>query len=304
MDEHAWETVRLESEDVRLPFEVRCNLRYEYELRSWPGGKPVTASEKIRWRILKDRNPLLATFADKLAARDYVAGRVGPEILARVHAVAEDPDELDFDALPREFVLKPSHGSGAVWVVTDQARPGGVLPVNTWNPAVTHPDSTDRARMVAAARGWLASNLGREALEWAYLDVEPRLLVEELLPWRDGDPPTELKLWTFHGQVRMIRHIRNSFTERRAATFSRNWEVLEARSADLPLDQLPLPPDGLDRMIEIAERLGREIDFVRVDLYDSDGRIVFGELTNYPWGGWPVWEPAFDEWLGSWWHVG
>src|SRR3954468_7492424 len=131
MDERAWEKVRLQSEDVRLPFEVRCELRYEYERRAWPGGRPVTATQKIRWRILKDRNPLLATFADKVAVRDYVAERVGAELLSRVHAVVEDPAELDFDALPREFVLKPTHGSGAVWVVTERAPPGGLLPVNT-----------------------------------------------------------------------------------------------------------------------------------------------------------------------------
>ena len=303
MDERAWETVRLQSEDVRLPFEVRCNLRYEYERRRWPGGRPVTASQKIRWRILKDRNPLLATFADKVAVRDYVAGRVGPEILPRVYAVTEDPDELDFDALPREFVLKPNHGSGAVWIVTKEAPPGGLFPVNTWNPAVTDPDRTDRSRVVATARGWLASNLGVEALEWAYLNVTPRLLVEELLPWRNGNSPNELKLWTFHGKVRMVRHITNWFGQREIATFTPDWEFLEARSADLRPNPLPLPPDGLDRMISIAEQLAGEIDFVRVDLYDIDGRIVFGELTNYPWGGMAAWDPPFDEWLGSWWHL-
>src|SRR4051794_18712598 len=99
MDERAWETVRLQSEDVSLPFEVRCNLRYEYESRLWRGGRPVTASQKIRWRMLKARTPLLATFADKVAARDYVAERVGPETLPRLYAVVDDPDELDFDAL-------------------------------------------------------------------------------------------------------------------------------------------------------------------------------------------------------------
>jgi hypothetical protein len=222
MDQRAWETVRLQSEDVRLPFEVRCNLRYEYERRRWPGGRPVTASQKIRWRILKDRNPLLATFADKVAVRDYVAGPVGPEILPRVYAVTEDPDELDFDALPREFVLKPNHGSGAVWIITKEAPPGGLFPVNTWNPAVTDPDRTDRSRVVATARGWLASNLGVEALEWAYLNVTPRLLVEELLPWRNGNSPNELKLWTFHGKVRMVRHITNWFGQREIATFTPN----------------------------------------------------------------------------------
>ena len=92
----------------------------------WPGGRPVTASQKIRWRILKDRNPLLATFADKVAVRDYVAERVGPEIpRAAAYAVVADPDELDFDALPREFVLRPSHGSGAIWIVTRRRRPEG-----------------------------------------------------------------------------------------------------------------------------------------------------------------------------------
>src|SRR5438128_89455 len=103
-----WKTVGRLSEDVRLPFELRCHLSYLDQRRTWPDGRPATISQKIRWRMIKDRNPLLTTFADKLAVRDYVTERIGPEVLTRIYAVADDPDELDFDALPREFVLKPN----------------------------------------------------------------------------------------------------------------------------------------------------------------------------------------------------
>src|SRR3954469_8927044 len=99
-----WKTVRRLSEDVRLPFELRCRLSYLDQRRAWPGGRPATISQKIRWRMIKDRNPLLITFAEQLAARDPVDERVGSEVLTRLYAVADDPDDLDFDALPREFV--------------------------------------------------------------------------------------------------------------------------------------------------------------------------------------------------------
>jgi hypothetical protein len=297
------ETLKRLSDDVRLPFGLRCHLAYLYHRRTWPGGRPVTVNQKIRWKMLKDRNPLLTTFADKLAVRDYVAERVGPEILPHLYAVVEDPDELDFDALPREFVLKPNHGSGAVWIVTTQAPPGGVLPVETWNPAITHPDKTDRSQVIAAARGWLASNMGREELEWCYIDIKPRLLVEELLPWKDGASPTEFKLWTFHGKVRMIRAIGDRFGQRWSPKFTPNWERLDVSPYGAP-EWLRFPPDGLPRMIEIAETLAGDVDFVRVDFYDVDGRIVFGELTNYPFGGTGIWEPpSVDAWLGSWWQL-
>jgi hypothetical protein len=146
------ETLKRLSGDVRLPFELRSHLAYLYHRRTWPGGLPVTVNQKIRWKMLKDRNPLLTTFADKRAVRDYVAERVGPDVLTHLHAIVADPDELDFDALPREFVLKPSHGSNGVWIVTTQAPPGGRLPAKVWDHGITHPDETDRAQLIAAAR--------------------------------------------------------------------------------------------------------------------------------------------------------
>ena len=261
-------------------------------------------SQKIRWRMIKDRNPLLTTFADKLAVRDYVAERVGTDILARLYAVVDDPDDLDFDALPGEFVLKPNHGSHALWIVTRHAPPGGRFPAKTWDWGMTHPHETDRARLIAAARGWLGSNLGREVLERAYVDVQPRLLVEELLSAESGTP-VEYKLWVFHGKVRVIKYVADLLGDHHHAFYSPNWERLARSTTEgrLP-DPLPFPPDSLDRMIEIAERLGQGVDFVRVDLYDVDGRVVFGELTNYPAGGTDKWDPpTFDEWMGSLWHL-
>src|SRR5436853_4469689 len=151
MGKRWWETIKRLSNDARLPFELRCHLSYLYQRRSWPGGRPATMSQKIRWRMIKDRNPLLTTFADKLAVRDYVAERVGTDILGRLYAVVDDPDDLDFDALPSEFVLKPNHGSHALWIVTRRAPPGGRFPAQVWDWGMTHPHETDRARLIAAA---------------------------------------------------------------------------------------------------------------------------------------------------------
>jgi TupA-like ATPgrasp len=300
-----WHAVNRLSKDVRLPFELRCRLDYWDWWGTWPPPRPVTVNQKIRWKMLKDRNPLLTTLADKVAARAYIAERVGPEVLTECYAVVEDPGDLDFDSLPREYVIKASHGSGGAWFVTEQAPTGGMLPTKTWDWSVTHPDETDREQLVAAARSWLASNWGREALEWCYLHIPPRLLVEEFLPWTDGGP-IELKCWTFHGKVRMIRLVNRKFADLRLDALSPEWEHLDVLSDDTPaLERPPERPESLDRVIEIAERLADGLDFLRVDTYDvGGGRIVCGELTNYPNAGYMQWKPAsFDAELGAWWRL-
>jgi TupA-like ATPgrasp len=102
----------------RVPFAVRSRSLWRARQWTWVPRRPVTVREKIRWKMLKDRRPLLTTFADKVAVRDYVAGVVGQGYLTAGYAIVGDPDELDRDALPAEFVAKANHGSGASWIVS------------------------------------------------------------------------------------------------------------------------------------------------------------------------------------------
>jgi hypothetical protein len=300
----------------RVPFEVRSRLLWRQQQGVWMARRPETFSEKVRWKMLKDRRPLLATFADKVAVRDYVARVAGRECLTECYAVVSDPEELDRDTLPREFVAKSSHGSGGVWIVSERAPEEGlVLPgdrplsdpassLTDWCWVLTTPDRLDWEQLVGSFRHWLTMNYGVDRIEWAYIHVPPRIIVEELLRTRDGRHASEWKLFVFHGRVRLLYVDVDRYVDHRRNFYLRDWTPLEIRKDRYPPGEVCPPPEALGRMLEVAEALGQETDFVRVDLYDVDGRVVVGELTNYPSGGIANFSPtSYDAVLGRSWTL-
>jgi hypothetical protein len=250
--------------------------------------------------MLKDRRPLLTTFADKVAVREYVANVVGADCLTDSYAVAADPREIDRRALPREFVAKVSHGCGGMWIVTD--TPGMAAPDPDSKTVIATPEALDWARFETLFKEWLRRPT--DYVEWAYRKIPPRILVEELLSGPDGKVPNDYKIYVFNGRARLLHVDIDRFTEHRRRVYLPDWTPLDVAYI-FPSDPTPSPPPAsLSRMIEVAEALGAETDFVRVDLYDVDGRVVVGELTNYPGAGTGNFTPlAFEHELGSWWTL-
>ncbi len=270
---------------TRVPFEVRCRVYYWKRRHSWPARVPVTFNQKLLRKMVLDRRPLLTTFADKVAVRDYVAQTVGSQILPRLHAVVTDPAALDLSSLPTKFVVKPSHGSGMIWIVEDR-------------------DELDRNLLVATCRGWLATRYADVEQEWAYRHVPARIVIEELLLDSDGHIPPDYKFFVFHGQARLVQVDSDRFGNHCRNLLRPDWTPVDARLVYPPAESAPSRPDSLDEMIHIAEALGHDTDFVRVDLYDVNRRIVFGELTSYPGGAREAFIPeSFDVELGRCWTV-
>jgi hypothetical protein len=299
----------------RIPFGVRSRLLWRQQQGTWLAHRPETFTEKLRWRMLKDRRPLLTTFADKVAVRDYVARLAGPECLTECYAVVDDPDELDRASLPREFVLKASHGSGGAWIVSDAApseplvspgepyAPGPVTPLSGWHWILTTPGGLDWDVLVASSREWLSRSPCDRHPEWAYLHVPPRILVEELLCGPDGQVPADYKFFVFDGHARLVQVDSGRFRDHRRNLYLPDWTPVDTEYVYRRADEFPRPP-SLGRMVELAEALGRGMDFLRVDLYEIEERVVFGELTNYPEGGTAQFEPvSFDAELGRWWTL-
>ena len=292
----------------RVPFEVRCRLLYWDKRRWWSTRHPVTFSQKLLWKLVHDRRPLLTTFADKVAVRDYVADVAGPEVLTQLYGVFTDPGELDLVQLPPMFVVKPNHASGMIWIV-DRAPPHGHVSREAASlesgSVMTTRDALDWDLLVTTCHRWLAINYADVDLEWPYRSIPRRILVEELLLTPDGQIPTDYKFFVFHGRVRLVQVDTDRFDDHRRNLFLPDWRAVDARWIYPPADHDPPRPATLERMIHIAEVLGHETDFVRVDLYDLAGRIVFGELTSYPAGPHaPPFSPAsFDGELGRHWTV-
>jgi hypothetical protein len=269
---------------------------------------PTTFNEKVRYKMLRDRRPLLITFADKVAVRDYVSSVLGDGFLPGSYGVLTDPGQLWSLDLPESFVVKPTHGSGAVVAVHPEAPPDATLPPpeHPWACSRVRPTAFDRASFDRLARAWLRRRFGNGVNgEWAYNFVPPRLLVEEHLSGADGDIPADYKFFVFHGRCRYVQVITGRFGRQAEDFFSPQWQHLPLRADTLRgADPVPAPPRRLAEMISIAERLGRETDFVRVDLYALGDRIVFGELTNYPAAGYCPFSPKrFDAEFGAHWTV-
>jgi hypothetical protein len=276
-------------------------------VRLWRTRSPRTFREKVRYKMLRDHRALVVTFADKAAVRDYVATAVGERYLPRVYAIVDDPATLRYVGLPDSYVVKPTHGSGAAIVVSDRAPREARLPSEqgSWGYSHVRPEAAPREDVVSIARDWVAQLYGQGPnREWVYGRMPRRVIVEELLADADGAIPDDYKFFVFHGKCAFVQVDSGRFGRRTQDFFRPNWQHMPLSGGPPWADREPEKPAGLSEMIDVAERLGADTDFVRVDLYDVDGRVVFGELTSFPAGGDSPFDPeSFNEEFGLRWTV-
>ena len=247
--------------------------------------RPRTFTEKVLHRMLFDRRAVLTQLADKAAVRSYVEARLGPEIMPALYYMTTRPETIPFDDLPERFVVKPTHGSGWVEVVTGKS-------------------TLDRAALIETCRGWLQQSFYEVTREWVYKHIEPRILVEEFIDDGTGGPPIDYKLFVFAGRVELIQVDTDRFTGHRRRLYTPAWKKLDVRLRyrDIHAD-LPQPPH-LAEMIAAAETLGKDLDFIRADFYDTPQRLYFGELTTTPESGLARFYPKeFDRHLGACWKL-
>jgi hypothetical protein len=247
--------------------------------------RPKTFNEKVLHRMVFDRRPILTTLEDKYAARDYVRERVGDHVLPRLYWVTKNPADIPFDTLPDRFVVKATHGCGFNYLVPDKA-------------------CVNREEVRAKCASWLNSNYYYSGTrEWAYKHIEPRILVEEFISDGTGPDPIRYKLYTFHGSVRVIYVGVGPPGQAHCGFYERSWNRLPAtishkRQVEGDLDR----PKHLDDMIRYSEVLADGLDFIRVDLYDMQDKVYFGELTTTPGAGISPYSPhEFDYYLGGLW---
>lgn len=267
----------------RLPAAMERRLLFCYYNHRLPHfGKPVTFSDKVNWRILRDRRSLLEGTCDKLAMKEY-ARKAG---LDRMHIPltlwsGTDIAELRAADLPEHWVLKPNHRSGLIYFGTGE------------------PDLDELATVTAT---WLEEFESETMHEWAYSKARPMLLAEELLG-PPGSPPPDYKIFVFGGKPEIIEMV-NRYDGNQQRLYRPDWSPLNVLYGPQGMAPIAPAPADLDLMLDIARQLGQPFDFIRVDLYDFNGSIVFGELTPYPCGGLERFRPAsFDRELGEKWQL-
>ena len=269
------------------PDEMSLRLLFRGEMKRWPDLKnPRTYNEKLQWLKLHDRRPLYTQLVDKYAVRRYVAERIGGEYLIPLVGGPWDSfDEIDFDALPEKFVLKCTHDSGGLVICRDKR-------------------ALDREK----ARRRIAQSLGQNFYyhnrEWPYKDVRPRIIAEAYMEDASTSELRDYKFFCFGGEPKMLFVASDRQTageETKFDFFDMDYNHLDLRNGHPNAAVPPEKPAQFGLMRELAQKLSQGIPHVRVDLYEVNGRVYFGEMTFYHWSGMVPFEPPeWDERLGSW----
>jgi peptidoglycan/LPS O-acetylase OafA/YrhL/glycosyltransferase involved in cell wall biosynthesis len=247
--------------------------------------RPRTLTEKINWRKICQRDPRFRLWSDKLRSKALVAERVGAAHVIPVLWRGDSVDDIPFDALEPPYVVKTNHSCNTNLFVRRRAE-------------------VDPHRIRALFRELLAQSYASRLREWGYLGIASQVFVERMLLGEDGKPPEDYKCFVFHGRVRFIQYDHDRFGHHTRAYFDRDWRRLPAKVLYPQVETEVPPPRHLEELLAVAEKIGSEFDFVRVDLYQSGDTVYFGEATFYPGGGFDPFEPAaWDAEFGRHWQL-
>ena len=246
---------------------------------------PKTYTEKLQWLKLFDRKPIYTSMVDKHEAKEYVAQRIGSEYIIPTLGVWDSFDEIDFDSLPDQFVLKCTHDSGGLVIVKDKSKL-----------------DLDAARVKINKS--LKRNYYLHGREWPYKNVKPRILAETYMEDPETAELRDYKFFCFNGEVKALFVA----TERYKAGEETKFDFFDAEYNHLPFtnghpnaEVLPEKPKTFEKMKELAAELSVGIPHLRVDFYEVDGKIYFGELTFSHWSGMMPFDPEeWDRTFGDW----
>ena len=269
-----------------LPDKAYLSILYRATLgKKMQWKAPKTFNEKLQWLKLYDRNPVYTTMVDKFEAKQFAAQLIGEQyVVPLLGGPWERFDQIDFDALPDQFVLKTTHDCGGVWICKDKS-------------------SLDRQ----AAKEFLEKHLKRDyystGREWPYKNVKPRIFAEAFLAELEDDL-RDYKFFCFDGVPRLMFIA----SERQSQVEETKFDFFDMDFQHLPIinghPNSPHPvtkPKNFELMKELAAKLSAGIPHSRVDFYECDGQLYLGELTFSHWSGFVPFEPEeWDERIGSW----
>lgn len=249
-----------------LPQELYVKIYYEY----YSGNKldynnPKDFNEKISWYKVFYRPKLLNQLVDKYHVKKFVEMKVGAHILNETIGVFEKVSDVDFDALPNQFVIKGVHGFHFNLIVKDKSK-------------------LNLVKSKYLLRKWMTKNqYYRGGMEWAYKDVKPLLLAEKYLEEIGQDIINDYKFFCFNGVPKFVQIDLERGVNNYRCYYDMNWNKQEFYTEQNPFYSGEVEkPSNFEEMKEVAGKLAKNLPFVRVDLYSIEGRTIFGEMTFYP----------------------
>ena len=247
---------------------------------------PKTFTEKLQWLKLYDATPLKSRLADKYLVRNWIEEKIGAQYLIPLLGVWDDFDDIDFNELPDQFVLKCNHGSAMNVIVRDKK-------------------AFDKYKSFAREKinAWLNINHAAFNFELQYTRINHKIIAEKVM--KDGDAPDigNYRFWCFGGKPIFCGVDDGNLADLRIDYFDMNWKPNGFENANHPNSEHPeqiQPPKNFELMKELAAKLAEGFAFVRVDLYEIEGRVYFGEMTFVPGAGFFYYKSkGTDEYLGS-----
>jgi hypothetical protein len=270
--------LRFVPDSLMLKIEYKIKFKKSLNLRN-----PKTFNEKLQWLKLHNRKDVFTTMVDKYAVKDYVSNIIGEDFVIKTLGVWDRFEDINFDSLPDQFVLKCNHDSGSVIVCRDKTV-------------------FDKQKAKAVLSEGLKRNGYYAGREWPYKNVKPCILAEEFIEDGDNVCLPVYKIFCFNGEARIIQTIQNDKQPNESVDyFDRSWNLLELKQ-DYPNSITPFSkPEKLDEMLSLAEKLSNNESFLRVDFYIANEKLYFSEFTFFTDSGFGEFYPSnWDEIMGEW----
>lgn len=252
--------------------------------------EPKTFSEKIQFRKLYDINPLYSICADKYRVRKYIKNKIGEDYLIPLYLVTDKITNEQWNKLPNQFVVKANHDSGTVKIIKDKNK-------------------VSKKELLKELSIKLKFDYGILSMEKYYSNIPRKIIIEKFLENTGEEDLKDYKFFCFDGEVKYCQLIKNRSRQETIDFYDKNWKkqnfiglvdyINPKEKNSKGIDEKPM---NYEEMIKIAEKLSEDFDFVRVDLYNINGKIYFGEMTFCPASGFGVFIP--EEWnykFGSYW---
>ena len=266
-----------------IPERFYIKLIYRLNMGTWPDLKhPTTFNEKLQWLKLYDRRSEYTMMVDKVEVKKYVAGIIGEEYVIPTLGVWDNPDDIDFNSLPEQFVLKCNHNSGlGMCICKDKNK-------------------LDIEKVKKELRRGLRQNYYKYWREWPYKNVPRKILAEKYMVDESGYELKDYKIFCFNGEPHIIEVDYDRFVDHMRNVYDKEWNFIkmEIEFPNNPQHIIP-KPEKLCEMLELAKKLSAGIPHVRVDFYNINNKIYFGELTFFHGSGMEEFNPScWNEKLG------
>ena len=245
-----------------------------------------TYTEKMQWEKIYDKNPIKTTLTDKYAVREWVEGKIGKDYLIPLIGVWDSFDNIDFDLLPKQFVLKTNHGTGTNLIVKDKYK-------------------INMRRAKRMFDDWMKTDYAfTNSLQLHYRDIKRKIIAEKYLETNLGELQ-DYKFLCFDGKPCFCWVDLGRYSKHTRTVFDMNWKLQPWTQASYGIANYDIPmPKNFDMMIDIANILSKGFSHVRVDLYNIDGKIYFGEMTFTNGSGLdPIIPKEYDKVLGDYWKL-